>query len=115
MPAILEAESTLTDRYQTTVPEIVRRALRLDKRDTIRPSGEATISPACVTGAILLAPWQRKPAWSTAANSGSSAMASRSVRGRMWISSILLLGNHDPWPWTHPGFFAFRGGSTPRG
>ncbi|MDT1842854.1 regulator, partial [Acinetobacter baumannii] len=28
MPAILEAESTLTDRYQTTVPEAVRRALK---------------------------------------------------------------------------------------
>jgi bifunctional DNA-binding transcriptional regulator/antitoxin component of YhaV-PrlF toxin-antitoxin module len=42
MPATLEAESTLTDRYQTTVPETVRRALRLGKRDkmryTIRPS-----------------------------------------------------------------------------
>lgn len=32
MSAILEAESTLTDRYQTTVPQAVRRALRLDKR-----------------------------------------------------------------------------------
>ena len=43
MPATLEAESTLTDRYQTTVPETVRRALRLHKRDkiqyVIRPSG----------------------------------------------------------------------------
>ena len=35
MPATLEAESTLTDRYQTTVPETVRRALRLGKRDKI--------------------------------------------------------------------------------
>jgi antitoxin PrlF len=31
----LEAESTLTNRYQTTVPEIVRRALGLGKRDKI--------------------------------------------------------------------------------
>lgn len=31
-----EAESTLTDRYQTTVPEAVRRALRLGKRTKIR-------------------------------------------------------------------------------
>ena len=31
MSAPLEAESTLTDRYQTTVPETVRRALRLKK------------------------------------------------------------------------------------
>ncbi len=36
MPATLELESTLTDRYQTTVPDAVRRALRLEKRDRIR-------------------------------------------------------------------------------
>lgn len=35
MPATLEVESTLTDRYQTTVPETVRRALQLHKRDKI--------------------------------------------------------------------------------
>lgn len=44
----LEAESTLTDRYQTTVPETVRRALKLGKRDkihyTILPSGEVVLS-----------------------------------------------------------------------
>ena len=40
MPAIFEAESTLTDRYQTTVPKTVRRALRLGKRDSIPPDGE---------------------------------------------------------------------------
>lgn len=48
----LEAESTLTDRYQTTVPETIRRALRLRKRDrihyTIRPSGEVVLSRAPV-------------------------------------------------------------------
>lgn len=48
MPATLEVESTLTDRYQTTVPETVRRALRLGKRDkihyTIRPGGEVVLS-----------------------------------------------------------------------
>jgi antitoxin PrlF len=48
MPTILEVESTLTDRYQTTVPEAVRRTLRLGKRDkihyTIRPSGEVVLS-----------------------------------------------------------------------
>jgi antitoxin PrlF len=32
---ILEAEGTLTDRYQTTVPAAVRQALRLRKRDKI--------------------------------------------------------------------------------
>jgi antitoxin PrlF len=50
MPATLEAESTLTDRYQTTVPETVRRALRLRKRDKIhydiRPSGEVVLTRA---------------------------------------------------------------------
>ena len=48
MPAILEVESTLTDRYQTTVPETVRRALRLGKRDkihyAIRPGGEVVLT-----------------------------------------------------------------------
>ena len=36
MPATFELESSLTDRYQTTVPEGVRRALKLGKRDRIR-------------------------------------------------------------------------------
>jgi len=50
MPAALETESTLTDRYQTTVPETVRRALGLGKRDkirySIRPGGEVVITRA---------------------------------------------------------------------
>ena len=50
MPTTLEVESTLTDRYQTTVPETVRRALRLGKRDkihyAIRPSGEVVLTRA---------------------------------------------------------------------
>ena len=50
MPATLDAESTLTDRYQTTVPETVRRALRLGKRDkihyTVRPNGEVVLTRA---------------------------------------------------------------------
>ena len=50
MPATLEVESTLTDRYQTTVPETVRRALQLGKRDkihyTIRPGGEVVLTRA---------------------------------------------------------------------
>src|SRR5690606_9752488 len=53
MPATLEAESTLTDRYQTTVPETVRRALRLGKRDkiryTVRSSGEVVLTRAEVS------------------------------------------------------------------
>ncbi|MFN5745808.1 MAG: type II toxin-antitoxin system PrlF family antitoxin [Methylococcaceae bacterium] len=48
MAATIEVESTLTDRYQTTVPETVRRALRLGKRDkihyTIRPGGEVVLT-----------------------------------------------------------------------
>ena len=48
MAATLEVESTLADRYQTTVLETVRRALRLGKRDkiryTIRPGGEVVLS-----------------------------------------------------------------------
>jgi antitoxin PrlF len=48
MPAALAVESTLTDRYQTTVPETVRRALGLGKRDkiqyTIRPGGEVLLT-----------------------------------------------------------------------
>ncbi|MEA5597840.1 type II toxin-antitoxin system PrlF family antitoxin [Rivularia sp. UHCC 0363] len=43
-----QAESTLTDRYQTTVPENVRKALRLNKRDKIHyiiePNGQVIMS-----------------------------------------------------------------------
>lgn len=50
MAITLEVESTLTDRYQTTVPETVRRVLRLSKRDkihyTIRPGGEVVLTRA---------------------------------------------------------------------
>jgi antitoxin PrlF len=53
MPTTLEVESTLTDRYQTTVPEMVRRSLRLGKRDkvhySIRPNGEVVLSRAEVS------------------------------------------------------------------
>jgi antitoxin PrlF len=41
-------ESTLTDRYQTTVPDPVRKALGLNKRDkicyTIEPDGKVFIT-----------------------------------------------------------------------
>ena len=50
MLATLEVESTLTDRYQTTVPEAVRRVLKLGKRDklhyTLRADGEVVITRA---------------------------------------------------------------------
>ena len=47
MPTTLEVDSTLTDRYQTTVPEPVRRALKLGKRDKIHYAIQAN-------GAVLL-------------------------------------------------------------
>ncbi len=50
MTSTLELESTLTDRYQTTVPETVRRVLNLSKRDkihyTIHPDGEVVLTRA---------------------------------------------------------------------
>ncbi len=46
----LEAESTLTDRFQTTVPSPVRQALHLGKKDkikyTIQSDGSVVISRA---------------------------------------------------------------------
>jgi antitoxin PrlF len=46
----LQTESTLTDRYQTTVPSIVRKALHLGKKDkikfTVEPNGSVTLSRA---------------------------------------------------------------------
>jgi antitoxin PrlF len=43
-----EAESTLTDRYQTTIPELVRKALKAEKRDKIHysilPNGQVVIT-----------------------------------------------------------------------
>ncbi|MGC2855522.1 type II toxin-antitoxin system PrlF family antitoxin [Novispirillum sp. DQ9] len=48
MVPVLEAESTLTDRYQTTVPEVVRAALKLGKRDkvhyAVQPDGSVLLS-----------------------------------------------------------------------
>lgn len=50
MATNFEVESTLTERYQTTVPETVRRALGLKKRDkihySIRPGGEVILTRA---------------------------------------------------------------------
>lgn len=50
MTATFDVESTLTDRYQTTVPETVRRALGLKKRDklhySIRPDGAVILTRA---------------------------------------------------------------------
>ena len=48
--SLLEVESTLTDRYQTTVPELVRRVLKLAKRDrlhyAIQTDGSVVITRA---------------------------------------------------------------------
>lgn len=48
--ATIEAESTLTERYQTTVPQTVRRVLRLGKHDkihyTVRSNGEVVLTRA---------------------------------------------------------------------
>lgn len=44
----LICESTLTDRYQTTIPDIVRKALNLHKRDricySVQPNGQVVVS-----------------------------------------------------------------------
>lgn len=45
---ILEVRSTLTERYQTTIPDSVRKALGLNKRDricyAIQPDGRVILS-----------------------------------------------------------------------
>ena len=50
MTATLALKSTLTDRYQTTVPDAVRRVLHLGKRDRINysilPDGVVLLSRA---------------------------------------------------------------------
>ena len=50
MENLLVSESTLTDRYQTTVPEPVRKALNLGKREKIKyeiqPDGSVLLSKA---------------------------------------------------------------------
>ena len=51
--AVLVAESKLTDRFQTTVPSLVRQALHLGKKDTIKytiqENGDVLISRAVST------------------------------------------------------------------
>ena len=48
MSTPLQFESTLTDRYQTPIPETVRRALNLGKRDkvqyTLQANGEVLLT-----------------------------------------------------------------------
>lgn len=53
MTILFDIESTLTDRYQTTVPASVRHALKLGKRDKIHyailPSGAVLMTRAADT------------------------------------------------------------------
>lgn len=48
LQANLETESTLTDRFQTTVPSVVRQALHLEKKDkikfTVQPNGSVLLT-----------------------------------------------------------------------
>jgi antitoxin PrlF len=57
MAKILQAASTLTDRYQTTIPQPVRELLHLNKRDkityTIENNGKVLISRATEDDPIL--------------------------------------------------------------
>lgn len=50
MAVLIEADSALTNRYQTTVPESVRRVLKLGKRDRLHcvvcDNGEVVLSRA---------------------------------------------------------------------
>jgi antitoxin PrlF len=50
MSPLLCSDSTLTNRYQTTVPNIIRKALRLEKKDkiryTVQPDGSVIMSRA---------------------------------------------------------------------
>ncbi len=51
---VRKVQATLTDRYQTTVPEPVRRALELRKRDrlryAVRPNGEVVLTRVAPAG-----------------------------------------------------------------
>lgn len=57
MGKILHAESTLTDRYQTTIPEAIRESLHLHKRDkiayTIDENGKVLLSRADESDSVL--------------------------------------------------------------
>lgn len=50
MSPLLYSDSTLTNRYQTTIPNIIRKTLRLEKKDkiryTIQPDGSVIMSRA---------------------------------------------------------------------
>ncbi len=54
---VLQVKSTLTDRYQTTIPELIRESLQLGKRDkityTIQKNGNVLISRADENDPVL--------------------------------------------------------------
>lgn len=57
MGKALHVESTLTDRYQTTIPEAIRECLHLHKRDkisyTLEENGKVLISRASEDDPVL--------------------------------------------------------------
>ncbi len=57
MTKILQAASTLTNRYQTTIPEPIRELLHLNKRDkityTVENDGKVLISRATEDDPVL--------------------------------------------------------------
>ncbi len=57
MSHLLRVESTLTDRYQTTIPELVRESLNLSKRDkityTVGEDGSVLLSRADESDPVL--------------------------------------------------------------
>lgn len=57
MPKVLHSLSTLTERYQTTIPEPIRDVLHLNKRDkieyVIEDNGKVSISRATENDPIL--------------------------------------------------------------
>ena len=57
MSHLLRVESTLTDRYQTTIPELIRESLNLSKRDkityTLGEDGSVMLSRADESDPIL--------------------------------------------------------------
>lgn len=59
MNQIVRAESKLTDRYQTTVPDIVRKTLGLQKRDkicyVIQDDGTVVITRSTINDDPILA------------------------------------------------------------
>jgi len=80
--AALEAESTLTDRDQTTVPETVRRALKLGKPDklqyTIRPCLPVSMRWSARWTSTLTLPWPGM----------TSNAAEDQADGRQWIDDL---------------------------